>query len=223
MATTMPIVVAERITDGLAMIILAGVGLYAFGDRATTLVAIAVLVAMAAFILTIQYRPLAQRLLSAATRVPLVSGYARSLEEFYESSYVLFRPRNLTIAVGIGVVSWSCEGIAYYLVLTGLGVFGGPTVALKALFIFSISTVIGAIGATPGGMGWIEGGLVGLSRQLLALSRATAAAAALLVRFATLWLGVGIGLVSLALWPDLLIPTGPSAADPADGPIGSSG
>jgi hypothetical protein len=33
---------------------------------------------------------------------------------------------------------------------------------------------------------------------------ATATAAALLVRFCTLWLGVAIGAVSFLLWPDLL-------------------
>jgi uncharacterized protein (TIRG00374 family) len=205
MAVTAPIVLAERLTDGLAMIILAGVGLYAFGDRSTNVLAAGVLVGMMVFVLLVQYRPVALRLLSWAQQLPLIDRFAVSLADFYESSYILFRPRNVAIAVSIGVVSWSCEGMAYYLVLTGLGVPGGASVALKALFIFSISTVIGAVGATPGGMGWIEGGLVGLSRQLLDLTRATAAAAALLVRFATLWFGVAIGLLSVALWPDLLV------------------
>ena len=36
------------------------------------------------------------------------------------------------------------------------------------------------------------------------MSTAAATGAALLIRFCTLWLGVGIGVVSFLLWPDLL-------------------
>ena len=50
----------------------------------------------------------------------------------------------------------------------------------------------------------MESSLAALSIQLLGLSRPAAAAAALLIRFATLWFGVAIGLISLALWPHLL-------------------
>ncbi len=215
MAATMPIVVAERLTDGLAMIILASIGLYAFGDRRTNVLALAVLGLMVAFIAVVQYRPLALRLLSWAERLPVLKRYAASLSSFYDSSFVLFRPRNLLLAVSIGVVSWSCEGLAYYLVLSGLGVPASAAIVLKAIFIFSISTVIGAVGATPGGMGWIEGGLVALSQELLDLTRATAAAGSLLIRFATLWLGVLIGFVSVALWPELLVPGGSGEPAPS--------
>ncbi len=36
------------------------------------------------------------------------------------------------------------------------------------------------------------------------MNTGTATAAALLIRFCTLWLGVAIGQVSFLLWPDLL-------------------
>jgi glycosyltransferase 2 family protein len=75
---------------------------------------------------------------------------------------------------------------------------------LIAVFIFSISTVVGALIATPGGLGGTEGALVALTAQLLGLARTPASAAALLIRFATLWFGVILGLICLALWPHLL-------------------
>jgi uncharacterized membrane protein YbhN (UPF0104 family) len=53
-------------------------------------------------------------------------------------------------------------------------------------------------------LGGTEGALVALTTQLLGLARTPASAAALLIRFATLWFGVILGLLCLALWPHLL-------------------
>ena len=63
---------------------------------------------------------------------------------------------------------------------------------------------LGAVVATPGGLGGVEGGLATLTVRLLGLSAAPATAAALLIRFCTLWLGVVIGVISFLLWPQLL-------------------
>ena len=75
---------------------------------------------------------------------------------------------------------------------------------LTAVSAFNMSTVVGAVVATPGGLGGVESSLAALSIQLLELSRPAAAAAALVIRFATLWFGVAIGLICLTLWPYLL-------------------
>jgi glycosyltransferase 2 family protein len=204
MSITAPVVLAERLTDGLAMLILAGVGLFAFQDGTMRLVAAVALLAILTIILLVQVRPLALWMLSFGEKLPVVSRFAHGLHEFYESSYLLLRPRNLLIAVGIGTVSWLCEGLAYFLVLVGMGITPDWETALIAVFIFSISTVVGALIATPGGLGGTEGALVALTAQLLGLARTPASAAALLIRFATLWFGVILGLICLTLWPHLL-------------------
>jgi uncharacterized protein (TIRG00374 family) len=204
MSITAPVVLAERLTDGLAMLILAGVGLFAFQDRTMRLVAAVALLAILSIILLVQVRPLALWMLSFGEKLPVISRFAHGLHEFYESSYRLLRPRNLLIAVGIGTVSWLCEGLAYFLVLVGMGITPDWEMALISVFIFSISTVVGALIATPGGLGGTEGALVALTTQLLGLARTPASAAALLIRFATLWFGVILGLLCLALWPHLL-------------------
>lgn len=204
MSITAPVVLAERLTDGLAMLILAGVGLFAFQDGTMRLVAAVALLAILSIILFVQVRPLALWMLSFGEKLPVISRFAHGLQEFYESSYRLLRPRNLLIAVGIGAVSWLCEGLAYFLVLVGMGITPDWEMAMIAVFIFSISTVVGALIATPGGLGGTEGALVALSVQLLGMARTPASAAALLVRFATLWFGVILGLICLALWPHLL-------------------
>lgn len=199
-----PVVLAERMTDGLAMILLAGIGLLAVDDARIRLAAVTALVAIAAIIVAIQIRPLALWCLGLGHRLPLVNRFADKLSAFYESSYFLLQPKYLAASVLIGVFSWASQGLAFYLVLLGFGAVAGVGAMLTSISAFNMSTVVGAVVATPGGLGGVESSLAALSIQLLGLSRPAAAAAALLIRFATLWFGVAIGLVSLALWPHLL-------------------
>lgn len=204
MSVTAPAVLAERMTDGMAMLLLASAGLFAFPDPTARWVAVLVLLSSLVTIVLIQVRPLALRLLEVGKHLPVIKRFAGHFYSFYESSYLIFRPRNLLISLAIGVVSWAAEGAAYYFVLVGFGAAPGRQTLLMAVFIFCISTVIGALFATPGGLGGVEGSLVALSGRLLGLTIPLATAAALLIRFCTLWLGVTIGVISFALWPQLL-------------------
>ena len=199
-----PVVLAERMTDGLAMILLAGLGLLAIDDGRIRMAALAALLIIAGIIIAIQVRPLALWCLALGQRLPLVNRFADKLSAFYESSYFLLQPKYLFTSVLIGVVSWASQGIGFYLVLLGFGAEAGVGPMFTAVSAFNMSTVVGAVVATPGGLGGVESSLAALSIQLLDMSRPAAAAAALVIRFATLWFGVAIGLVCLALWPHLL-------------------
>lgn len=225
MSVTAPAVLGERLTDGLAMLVLASIGLFAFPYPTARWAAVVAFTGALAVITIIQIRPLALWLLGIGSRLPVIKRFAANLLAFYESSYLIFHPRNLLIALGIGIVSWAAEGMAYYLVLVGFGAQPGLETSFIALFIFCISTVIGALIAMPGGLGGVEGSLVFLSSNLLLLERAPATAAALLVRFCTLWMGVAFGVISFALWSHLLAGAElkrEPAAVAGDSPIGSS-
>jgi len=204
MGITAPIILAERLTDGIAMLLLASVGLVAFPNPLARGIAAVVFCGFLLFVAVIQSRSLSMRLLKIGESLPGIKKLASSLYEFYESSYTIFRPRNLLISLTIGVISWAAEAIAYLVVLYGFGLPFTAENLMIAIFIFSISVVIGAVFAMPGGMGGVEGSLVALSTQLLALSLPLATAAALLIRFCTLWMGILIGVVSFFLWPELL-------------------
>jgi uncharacterized protein (TIRG00374 family) len=204
-AATMPTILVERLVDGLAMVILSGVGLWGFPDHRIRALALGTLAVLVGVVAVVQIRPLAEWALGAAERLPVIGRTAHGLHDFYESSYTLLRPRHLVPSIVVGVGSWLCEGLAFYVILRGLGVPGGWDTVLEAVFIFSISTVAGAVIATPAGIGGVEGLLVVLTPRLLAdVSTATATAAALLVRFATLWFGVVLGVVSVVVWRRLL-------------------
>jgi uncharacterized protein (TIRG00374 family) len=195
---TAPIIVAERLTDGLAMVILAvgGLALYGIGWQGL----LAIVLAALALIAVIQYRPLALKLLGWGERLPLVHRFAEGLYAFYESAYVLLSFRPLLLAVGIGLVSWSGECVAFYLVLVGLGLPGTLTLLVQAAFILATSTLIGSVTGLPGGLGSADLSILGLIFALVTRDATIAGAATLLIRFCTLWFGVSIGVIGLLLF-----------------------
>jgi uncharacterized protein (TIRG00374 family) len=155
---------------------------------------------MIAVLVVSQNRRWTRRALEVVHRLPLVSSRVHHVEAAIESAYQLFRARPLLLAVGIGVVSWGCEAIAFYVVLTALGLTPSATLAMQAAFILSASTLVGAASMLPGGLAAVDGSLAGLLLLLgVTHDRSIAAAATLIIRFTTLWLGVSVGLVGLGI------------------------
>lgn len=209
------VVLAERISDGLGVLLLSTLGVIAY-PRYWPAFAI-VLGGLIFLILIIQIRPAALWLLDLGDKIPLIKGFSKGLREFYEGSYTLFRPKAILVAVSLGTISWLGEGIGMYLVLLGLGVAPGWGTLSIAIFVLAFSTVIGAISALPGGLGATEASIAGMLTLLLNLSRDSSAAATLIIRFATLWFAVLIGLAVWALSGKLLFsgdePSGEQSPD----------
>jgi uncharacterized protein (TIRG00374 family) len=197
-ARTLPVVAAERLSDAMGCALLASVGVLAYPQY--WLAFAAILALMVGAIVVVQIRPLSLWLLGIAERLPLVSRFAHSLREFYESSYELLSLKNLAVAVGLGTVSWAGEGAAFFLVLKGLGVATTTTLLSQAVFILAFSVIIGGASTLPGGLGAAEVSLAGMLALIVGLPRETAATAALLIRFFTLWFGVALGFLMLALY-----------------------
>lgn len=197
------VVLAERITDGLAVLLLSTLGVIAT-PRYWPGYAV-VLAGLVGLVVVSQVRPFALAILDLGARLPLVRRFIPAVRDFYEGSYLLFKPGITMAAVGLGMVSWLAEGVGFYLVLVGLGTPVGLDTLSSAVFILAFSTVVGAVSALPGGLGAAEASLSGMLILLLGLGADMAAAATLLIRFATLWFGVGLGLVTWAFSRDLFI------------------
>ena len=194
---TAPIIVAERLTDGIAMLVLAAAGLvlYRFGWE---LLLFIVLVGLTGIII-IQNRPLALKLLEMGEHLPLISRIAPGIRTFYESAYTLLQWRPLLLAVSIGIISWTGECIALYFVYVGLGVTGTLDLFVKSMFILASSSLVGSASGLPGGLGTADGSMLALTRLLISPSQALGGAATLLIRLCTLWFGLSIGVIALLL------------------------
>ena len=213
-ARAAPVVLAERLTDGLAMILLTLVGLASYPALRGVILGVgAVLLVLVALV---QVRPAAERVLGWMQRLPLLSFLAPRLQELYESTRLLLAPSVLALSVALGFVAWGFEGVAYYLVLVGLGEAPSPELLSQAVFILAASTILGAVSLLPGGLGVTDGSLVGLALWIIGLDRAAAVAGALLIRLATLWFGMALGVAALLpLRRRLLLGPGPGAPNGA--------
>lgn len=233
MSRTAPIIIAERITDGLAMLLLGAIG---FGGIILTsaqqneallryvpaFVTITGLIVLG--IIIIQVRPIFLWILGLMERLPLIGRYGQAFHELYESSYELFRPRPLLLAVGLGVVSWAGECAGFFLILRGLGEPASWLLLWQATFMLASGTIIGAVSGLPGGLGAAEFTIAGMA-TLFGLGGGDsgfAGTAALLVRIFTLWFAAILGLVTAfvfrhRLFPENLLDTWRAARDEENG------
>lgn len=196
-ARTAPIVIAERVTDLLALLLLALVGVFSFDVDRRFLIAGAVLVVGGVLVVSID--PLAKRAIAIVGRLPGVRRFAHRLDEFHSHTAVLLAPAPLGLSTVLAVASWFLECLAFSVVVHG---FPGATVGLRAAtFIYATMTVAGALSFLPGGLGVTEAGMLALLVRFgSGVDRGTAAAATFVTRATTLWFAVALGLPALVLY-----------------------
>jgi uncharacterized protein (TIRG00374 family) len=209
---TGPVVIAERLTDLIGVLVLASFGVFRF--HYGELIFFIVLGLILASLAIISSRRLSLGMLSFAARVPFIGRVAHKLEEAYENISALLRPGPLFASTVMSVLAWGCESVGFYLVINA---FPGTSVSYTdALFIYAFAIIVGAVTMLPGGLGVTEGTIAGLL-VLLRVPPAVAVAATIIIRFATLWFAVIIGLVVSAVWRRLLEGSpGAAAADLAE-------
>ena len=198
------VIAAERLTDGLAMLGLAAIGLtqFSYGRPLLGLAA-----AAGIGIVVLLRRPaLLHRLVALLGRLPVVgpvvARLAHHVEHFLDASNTLYAPRLVAGSVLLGMLSWFAECVALFIVLVGLGQEASWHLLLVATFVLSVSSVFGALSFLPGGLGIAEASITAMLILLVtdpAFTRGDAAAATILIRFATLWFSVLLGLGAVVL------------------------
>jgi glycosyltransferase 2 family protein len=194
MARTAPVVMAERVTDLIALVLLMLSGFFTFRRFHGVLLAVSGL--LLAFLLVVSSRRASLALLGLFARLPGLSRFGHKLEEFYESTAALFRPGPLLLATALSTAAWFCECFGFYLVLGGFP--DSTPQLLLAVFIYSATTLGGVV--APGGLGVTDGSMTALLSYTAAFTVATAGAATLIIRLCTLWFAVLVGVVALLLF-----------------------
>jgi uncharacterized membrane protein YbhN (UPF0104 family) len=173
-----PIVLAERVTDASGVVVLAvaaGAGANRWPLLALALVGVAVIVLV--------------------VRSPLLERFSR-LGEAPEAARALLETRLLLGMTVLSAASWFFECLAAYVCVRGLSL---DLSLVDTVVVFSLGSLAGALSFLPGGLGVAEGSMTGLIQLLGDVPKAAAVAATVLIRLATLWFAVALGLVGLAV------------------------
>ncbi|MCU0511001.1 MAG: flippase-like domain-containing protein [Anaerolineae bacterium] len=211
-ARVAPAVLAERVVDGLAVILLMTLTLLLAGDTLNlgtyggidyNAVSRGIVFTSAALLLAglvvVQLRPLALFCLGLVARLPLVRRLHHPLLTFYESSREIFHWRRVLLALipGTGVFLFSSLG--FLVVLHGFGLAITWTLILQATFIVGVTSAVGALSFVPNGAGVTEASNTVLLLAMLGpaypvMTPAVAAAASLIQGFFHKWFRVLVGM-----------------------------
>jgi uncharacterized protein (TIRG00374 family) len=195
MAKTAPIVVAERITDLIGVIVLIVLGSLGFSGGLFWAGAGAFVVAV--ILAIVSSRTLSHKLIGLTESLPGKAGaLGPKLHQAYDSLATMVAPRNLVIPTVLSIGAWSLECMSLWVILRG---FGQDTGVALCFFFYATSTLAGALVPVPGGLGVTETALQGQMMEIGKVAAGTSTAAMILVRFATLWFAVLVGFVSLSL------------------------
>src|SRR5688500_18430429 len=134
---TAPIVVAERVTDLIALLMLAIVGVAAYGVE-TTLVIVAASLVGAGLVLLAWPRP-TRWLIDLATRPRVTTKFRTPLHEMYTGLAGLCRPKLLVISTMIAIPAWAAECVGFAEIVNA---FPGAEVDLGlAMVIYPATTI----------------------------------------------------------------------------------
>jgi uncharacterized protein (TIRG00374 family) len=197
-ARTAPVVIAERLTDLIALVVLVAAASLVF-EHGAVIAATAALV-VSGLLAVCAYQPLGNLVLDLAARFQRLKGITERLREAYGALWQMTRPAPLAIGTLIAIVGWSLECVCLWLIATG---FPGVTLGWDgAAFAYSASTLVGALAMMPGGLGVTEVGMATLLTELGGgtVGPSVASATTILVRLATLWLAVVVGVFALTIY-----------------------
>jgi uncharacterized protein (TIRG00374 family) len=190
---TLPVVVAERVMDLFSLLVIVSFGLLLFDYGKVSILIIWAILGIAVFL--ISQEKIVYFIINQLKRVKFLAKKTNFLVKSYDSVKILFHPKKIAVGISYGVIAWSMECLILFLTIRG---FGSNISLSAAFFIYAFSMLIGAIAMLPGGLGATEGSMTGLLIMISKVSKNIAIVSTMLVRLATLWFALIIGLFALS-------------------------
>lgn len=182
---TVPVVILDRITDVLSLILLSAVGILSYREGVSLLAVLLVLIA--GFYVAIRSKAVSERMLGVLERH--AGKYAPDARAMHATFEQTMEPATLLGLSALNALAWFCECLGLYVVVMG---FHEQISVTLATFIFSFASLAGGVSMIPGGIGLAEATITGFL-QVYGFDAASAIGIALIVRFGTLWYGVLLG------------------------------
>ena len=196
---TAPIVLADRLTDLVALVLLSAWGLSQFAGFYEYLpYLIATVIVVVAAVVVLGNPRWSHALLRLCTRTPVLGRLFAQADDMVTSSAALLTVPRLAALTALSVLGWGLECVGFWWILEGFAPVAAELTA--SAFLWSTTTLIGAVSLLPGGLGATEISLdVLLPRLTTGVTVPIAAAAILLARGCTLWFGEIVGAAALVV------------------------
>lgn len=184
---TAPIVMVERITDFISLIFLAFIGVFIYQQGMLLVIAMAVIFILLLFL--IGNKKLSLRIIRSLEKVKFIGKFIEKVEEAYESSYTMLKPKPLILMFLVSLLSWFFECVGFYLILVNFEV---NISVFWSTFAYAFATIAGAVTMLPAGLGVTEGSLTFLQIEQ-GIAKEVAVASTFILRVVTLWFAVLLG------------------------------
>jgi uncharacterized protein (TIRG00374 family) len=186
---------SDQFSNLISMLLLVTIGLWAYPQAQPVVVMLAAIIV--AVLVVLQQTGWLQALeVFAVNRLPVKLGklVSHGIEIVLHSGRCFKLPMLLQ-GMALGLVAWGAEGVAFYYIMH---ILGSDMPLQVALFIYAFSMLVGALSFLPGGLGGTEATMVALL-MLNNVAQSQAVAATVLIRLATLWFAVALGVIALSI------------------------
>ncbi|HNS08393.1 MAG TPA: lysylphosphatidylglycerol synthase transmembrane domain-containing protein [Candidatus Ozemobacteraceae bacterium] len=193
-SATAPIIMAERLTDLIGLLILCAAGFSQFAYGGRMLLLTGALIASGVICLT---RPSFWNLADRALNLhPKLAGLKSAVRAMQQSTGSILNLKAMMVSVPLSAISWAGEGVALFMIFRAMGL---QTDNLPAISIFAhaFGSIAGALSFLPGGL-LVTEGTMGMFFVFAAIPEAQAVSATFLIRALTLWFAVCLGTLVFA-------------------------
>jgi uncharacterized protein (TIRG00374 family) len=197
-ARTAPVVVAERLTDVIGLVLLAGLGLSSVTGSIWGAL-LAVLATLALIVLT-GSRRLGAFTIDFLTRFRRTARLRGKLHEAHAALLALMTPFAFLVGTSLSLAAWATHGLVLSAITRS---FPGSSITVAGSMLAYCSPLLaGTLAMIPGGLGLTEASMTGVLVHTggPGITLAVATAISIVVRFLTFWLAIVLGFVALGLW-----------------------
>jgi glycosyltransferase 2 family protein len=201
---TLPLIIIERAIDLIVALSFAIAGILTIGSMLSAEIQIFLkisafvsVIALALVIAALFSEKFGRRLVGIFLKIPKTAKLKPKIEHVAESFYVSSRRIKLAAilpVLALTIFTWVVEGAILFFAIKSIGFDIGIIAAVE---IISLAQIIGLVSSLPGGLGSVETVLTLLIMPFLLVLPA-ASAATIIYRFASLWIGMAIGVFFLA-------------------------
>ncbi len=188
---TIPIVFAERVTEFLALIFLVILGIDALNSG--IVISVISFLIFLILLITILNKNISNWLITRLSNIVFFQKYINPIKTSLNQSRIILSLKPFLLMFILSVVIWIVEGFAFYLVLTNFDI---NILFVESLFTYLFSLFIGAISFLPAGLG-ITDGSIAIVLANYGVNKEIAVSSALIIRIATLWFALLVGLISM--------------------------